>query len=76
MLKENDLMERTTKMSKNPDIYLLYEYRDFVRFIHVRYEWSMKDESIEKLNMRARGAIISQNQPELSFERSNYAHGA
>lgn len=44
-------------------------YRDFVRFIHIRYEWSMKDESIEKLNMRARGAIISQNQSELSCER-------
>ena len=44
-------------------------YRDFVRFIHVRYEWDMKDESIEKLNMRARGAIIKQNQPELGVER-------
>lgn len=44
-------------------------YRDFVRFIHIRYEWDMKDDSIEKLNMRARGAIIKQNQPELSFER-------
>lgn len=44
-------------------------YRDFVRFIHIRYEWDMKDESVEKLNMRARGAIISQNQPELSCER-------
>lgn len=44
-------------------------YRDFVRFIHIRYEWDMKDESIEKLNMRARGAIIKQNQPELSYER-------
>ncbi len=29
----------------------------------------MKDESIEKLNMRARGAIIKQNQSELSVER-------
>lgn len=44
-------------------------YRDFVRFIHIRYEWDMKDESIEKLNMRARGAIIKQNQPELGVER-------
>ena len=44
-------------------------YRDFVRLIHVRYEWSMKDEPIEKLNMRARGAVIRQNQPELSYER-------
>ncbi len=44
-------------------------YRDFVRFIHIRYEWDMKDESIQKLNMRARGAIIKQNQPELGVER-------
>lgn len=44
-------------------------YRDFVRFIHVRYEWDMMGETVEKLNMRARGAIISQNQPELSWER-------
>ena len=44
-------------------------YRDYVRFIHVRYEWSMMGESVEKLNMRTRGAVISQNQPELSFER-------
>ena len=44
-------------------------YRDFVRFIHVKYEWSMKDETIEKLNMRARGAVIKQNQPELGIER-------
>lgn len=44
-------------------------YRDFVRFIHIRYEWDMKDESIQKLNMRGRGAIIKQNQAELSYER-------
>lgn len=29
----------------------------------------MKDESIQKLNMRARGAVIRQNQPELGIER-------
>lgn len=51
------------------DIGANLSYRDFVRFVHIRYEWSMKDESIQKLNMRARGAIIAQNQPELSFER-------
>ena len=28
----------------------------------------MESESIEKLNMRARGALIAQNQPELSYE--------
>ena len=44
-------------------------YRDFVRFIHIRYEWDMKEQPIEKLNMRARGAIIKQNQPELGVER-------
>ena len=51
------------------DIGAEQSYRDFVRFVHVRYEWSMKDESIPKLNMRARGALIAQNQPELSWER-------
>lgn len=51
------------------DIGVEGSYRDFVRFIHVRYEWSMKDETVKKLNMRARGAIIQQNQPELSCER-------
>ncbi len=44
-------------------------YRDFVRFIHVRYEWDMKDEPISKLNLRTRGAFIKQNQPELGYER-------
>ncbi len=43
-------------------------YRDFVRFIHVKYDWEMADESIERLNQRARGAIITQMQPENSFE--------
>ncbi|MCR4657247.1 MAG: hypothetical protein K5770_13645 [Lachnospiraceae bacterium] len=44
-------------------------YRDYVRFIHVKYEWEMKDEPISKLNMRARGAVILQNQAELGIER-------
>ena len=44
-------------------------YRDFVRLIHVKYEWSMKEESIQKLNMRARGQIIAQDQAELGCER-------
>ena len=51
------------------DIGAKESYRDFVRFIHIKYEWSMKDESIQKLNMRARGAVIRQNQPELAYER-------
>ncbi len=51
------------------DIGASLSYRDFVRFIYVKYEWDMKDESVEKLNMRARGPIIAQNSPELSYER-------
>ena len=51
-------------------------YRDFVRFIHIRYEWDMKDEPISKLNQRARGAVIRQNQPELSIERFRKAVNA
>ena len=51
------------------DIGAKESYRDFVRFIHVKYDWSMRDESIQKLNTRARGALIAQNQPELSCER-------
>ncbi len=43
-------------------------YRDYVRFLHVKYEWEMEEESIEKLSQRARGAIIMQMQPENSFE--------
>ncbi len=44
-------------------------YRDFVRLIHVKYDWSRKDESIEKLNLIARGAVLRQNTPELGIER-------
>ena len=51
------------------DIGAPLSYRDFVRLIHIKYEWSMKDEPINKLNMRARGQLIKQNQPELSYER-------
>ena len=43
-------------------------YRDFVRFIHVKYDWEMESESVERLSQRARGAIITQMQPENSFE--------
>ncbi len=51
------------------DIGVPESYRDFVRFIHIKYEWGMKEESISKLNMRARGDVITQDQPELSVER-------
>lgn len=50
------------------DIGCPVSYRDFVRFIHVRYDWEMEKESIEKLNQRARGAVLLQMQPENSFE--------
>lgn len=66
--KDTHLSVRIAADYRN-DIGANESYRDFVRFIHIRYEWDMKDESIEKLNMRARGAIIKQNQPELSVER-------
>ena len=50
------------------DIGCKESYRDFVRFIHVRYDFEMASESIERLSQRARGAIITQMQPENSFE--------
>ena len=50
------------------DIGCSKSYRDFVRFLHVKYEWEMEKESIEKLSQRARGAIILQMQPENSYE--------
>ena len=43
-------------------------YRDYVRFIHVKYTWEMEEESIEKLSQRARGAILLQMQPENTYE--------
>ncbi len=43
-------------------------YRDFVRFIHVKYDWEMESESVERLSQRARGAILTQMQPENSME--------
>ena len=43
-------------------------YRDYVRFIHVKYDWEMKKEPIERLSQRARGAIMMQMQPENSYE--------
>ncbi len=43
-------------------------YRDYVRFIHVKYTWEMGKESIKRLSQRARGAILLQMQPENSYE--------
>ena len=67
--KEGTFLAGRIAADYRDDIGASESYRDFVRFIHVRYEWSMKDESIQKLNMRARGAVIRQNQPELGIER-------
>ena len=67
--KEGTFISGRIAADYRDDIGASGSYRDFVRFIHVKYEWSMKDESIEKLNLRARGALVSQNQPELSCER-------
>ena len=50
------------------DVGCQQSYRDFVRFIHVKYDWEMENESIERLSQRARGAIIAQMQPENSAE--------
>ena len=50
------------------DVGCQQSYRDFVRFIHVKYDWEMENESIERLSQRARGAIIAQMQPENSVE--------
>ena len=70
-LKEKDgtFLAANVSADYRNDIGAGKSYRDMVRQLHVRYEWDMKDESIAKLNMRARGAVISQNQPELSYER-------
>ncbi len=67
--KEGTFLAGRIAADYRDDIGAKESYRDFVRFIHVKYEWSMKDESIQKLNMRARGAVIRQNQPELGCER-------
>ncbi|MCR5403921.1 MAG: hypothetical protein K6E91_08925 [Butyrivibrio sp.] len=67
--KEGTFLAGRIAVDYSKDIGAGLSYRDFIRFVHIRYEWSMKDESIEKLNMRARGAVITQNSPELSYER-------
>ncbi|MBR1622616.1 MAG: hypothetical protein IJ675_01715 [Pseudobutyrivibrio sp.] len=51
------------------DIGANQSYRDFVRLIHVKFDPYMSMESLEKLNLVARGAVIKQNQPELGFDR-------
>lgn len=67
--KEGTFLSGRIAADYRDDIGASESYRDFVRFIHCKYEWSMKDEPIKKLNMRARGAVIAQNQPELAYER-------
>ena len=66
--KENQHISAKIADDYRNDIGCEKSYRDFVRFIHVKYGWEMENESIERLNQRARGAIISQMQPENSFE--------
>ena len=66
--KDTHLSVRIADDYRN-DIGAEKSYRDFVRLLHIKYDWNMRDESVEKLNMRARGAIIGQSQPELSCER-------
>lgn len=67
--KEGTFISGRIAADYREDIGAKESYRDFVRFVHVKYDWSMKNESIQKLNMRARGAVIRQNQPELGCER-------
>ena len=66
--KDTHLSVRIADDYRN-DIGAEKSYRDFVRLLHIRYDWNMRGETIEKLNMRARGAILGQSQPELSYER-------
>ena len=74
--KEGTFISGRLAADYRDDIGASGSYRDFVRFIHIRYEWDMKDEPISKLNQRARGAVIRQNQPELSIERFRRAVNA
>ena len=67
--KEGTFISARVAADYRDDIGAGESYRDFVRFIHVRYEWDMKDEPVSRLNLRTRGAFIKQNQPELSYER-------
>ena len=66
--KDTHLSVRIADDYRN-DIGVEKSYRDFVRLLHIKYDWNLRDQSVEKLNMRARGAIIGQSQPELSYER-------
>ncbi|MBQ1527041.1 MAG: hypothetical protein IIZ75_07905 [Lachnospiraceae bacterium] len=67
--KEGTFISGRVAADYRKDIGADESYRDFVRFIHVKYGWDMKNEPISKLNLRTRGAFIKQNQPELSYER-------
>lgn len=51
------------------DVGVPNSYRDFVRLLHVKYDWSAKDAPVRKLSLAARGAIMTQALPELSYER-------
>ncbi|MCR5747562.1 MAG: hypothetical protein K6G03_07625 [Lachnospiraceae bacterium] len=67
--KEDDFIGCRIADDYRGDISSNASYRDYVRFIHVRYDWKEKDSTIARLSMIARGAIIFQMQPELSYEQ-------
>ncbi len=67
--KEGTFISGRVAADYRADIGADRSYRDLVRFIHVKYDWDMKDEPVSRLNLRTRGAFIKQNQPELSYER-------
>ena len=67
--KKNTFIGARISADYRKDIGAASSYRDFVRFVHIKYDWSLRDAPISKLNLIARGEIIKQNQPELSYER-------
>lgn len=67
-IKKDRLISAKIADDYRKDIGCGKSYRDYVRFIHVKYDREMAEESIEKLSQRARGAILLQMQPENSFE--------
>ncbi len=67
--KPDDILSGRVADDYRDDIGASESYRDFTRLIHVLYTRDMENDSIEKLNRMARGAVILQMQPELSCER-------
>ncbi len=67
--KPDDILSGRIADDYRNDIGANESYRDFTRLLHIMYTRDMENDSIEKLNRMARGAIILQMQPELSCER-------